>query len=140
MSKLYKKYLELKNENNSKVYLFKSGIFYIFLAEDALTMSPVLNLKLTNLNEDVLKCGFPVNNLNQYLNKIKSLGYNVSIVNSITEKACEPKSFLLNLDIQNFITELSSVDSNNLSIKEAYLFIDNITEHAKEIVKEMNIV
>ena len=35
MSKLYKKFLELKRSNNNKVYLFKSGIFYIALAEDA---------------------------------------------------------------------------------------------------------
>ena len=34
MSKIYNKYLELKEENNEKMYLFKSGRFYIFLADD----------------------------------------------------------------------------------------------------------
>ena len=37
-------------------------------------MASLLNLKLTNLNENVLKCGFSVNNLDKYLNLIKSLG------------------------------------------------------------------
>ena len=45
MSKLYKKYMSLKINDSSKVYLFKSGIFYIFLDDDARTMSPILNLK-----------------------------------------------------------------------------------------------
>ena len=30
MSKLYGKYKNLKSENATKLYLFKSGIFYIF--------------------------------------------------------------------------------------------------------------
>ena len=30
MSKLYKKYLELKKTDSSKIYLFRSGLFYIF--------------------------------------------------------------------------------------------------------------
>lgn len=59
MSKLYEKYKSLKSENNDKLYLFKSGIFYIFLDEDAKKMSNFLNLKLTNLNESICKCRFP---------------------------------------------------------------------------------
>lgn len=58
MSKLYEKYKNLKSENATKLYLFKSGIFYIFLDEDAIKMSNLLNLKLTNLNETIVKCGF----------------------------------------------------------------------------------
>lgn len=57
MSKLYERYLELKKQDSSILYLFKSGIFYIFLDEDAKKMSYILNLKLSNLNESILKCG-----------------------------------------------------------------------------------
>lgn len=67
MSKLYEKYKVLKSEDTSKFYLFKSGIFYIFLDEDAIKMSEILNLKLTNLNQSIVKCGFPVKNLDKYL-------------------------------------------------------------------------
>ena len=38
MSKLYNKYIDKKKENNNKLYLFKSGNFYIFLGEDAKVM------------------------------------------------------------------------------------------------------
>ena len=80
MSKLYERYLKLKKQDSSVLYLFKNGIFYIFLEEDAKKMSSLLNLKLTNLNESVLKCGFPVNNLAKYSSLIQSNGYQVHIV------------------------------------------------------------
>ncbi len=60
MSKLYKTYLILKNQDKNTLYLFKSGIFYIFLDENAKIISNILNLKLTNLSPTVVKCGFPV--------------------------------------------------------------------------------
>ena len=50
MSKLYNNYLALKKENESTLFLFKSGIFYIFLDEDATKISNILGLKLTMLN------------------------------------------------------------------------------------------
>ena len=49
MSKLYKKYNELKSTNNNQLYLFKSGMFLIFLDNDAKLVSKELNLKLTKL-------------------------------------------------------------------------------------------
>ena len=54
MSKLYEKYLVLKQRETNKLYLFKSGIFYLFLDDDAKKVSSLLNLKLTNLNKNVV--------------------------------------------------------------------------------------
>ena len=54
-------------------------------------MASLLNLKLTNFNENVLKCGFPVNNLDKYLNLIKSLGYTIEIVDSVTSSPLPSK-------------------------------------------------
>lgn len=133
MSKMYKRYLELKQENDSKVYLFKSGIFYIFLADDAKLMSNILNLRLTNLNENVLKCGFPVNNLNKYLNIIKNSGYDVNIIDNLADKPLSSKNYLLNSSINDLIEKLVSINSNELSIKEAYCLIDNLVAEAIQI-------
>ncbi len=47
MSKLFAKYSELKKQNPNFVYLFKVGIFYLALDEDAHTLSK--NLKLNFL-------------------------------------------------------------------------------------------
>ncbi len=52
MSKVYEKYLEKKSANDDKIYLFKSGNFYIFLAEDAKLMGDELGLKLTKFSNE----------------------------------------------------------------------------------------
>ena len=59
MSKLYKSYKNLKQNNPNKIYLFKSGMFYISLQEDAEKLSDIFGFKITNLNEEVTKVGFP---------------------------------------------------------------------------------
>ena len=138
MSKLYKRYLSLKKLNPSVLYLFKNGIFYIFLDEDAKKMSPLLNLKLTNLNETILKCGFPINNLDKYSKLINNAGYELKVVDSSSQETYSSKDFILNSKIKDFINKLSNIDSNSISISEAYSFIEHISKQAKEFVKEMN--
>ena len=73
MSKLYTTYLNLKAKDTSDktVYLFKSGIFYVFLEGDAKKMSPLLSLKLCPLNETVVKCAFPATHLQKYLTLLR---------------------------------------------------------------------
>lgn len=137
MSKMYKRYLELKQENSSNIYLFKSGIFYIFLQEDAKLMSPILNLRLTNLNENVLKCGFPVNNLNKYLNLTKNLGYEINIIDSLADKPIPTKNYLLNSSIKDLINKISSIDVDRLSIKDAYSLIDSLKLDVLKIKHEI---
>ena len=139
MSKLYKRYLEFKKSDSSTFYLFKSGIFYIFLQEDAIKMSQLLQLKLTNLNETVIKCGFPVNNFNKYLEKIKSLEIPIAIIDSPVDPPMSSSNYLLNGNVKNLINDLAIIDSNSLSISEVYALIDNLSLRAKEIAKEMKI-
>ena len=64
MSKLFKEFEKRKQENQNKLYLFKSGIFYISLNEDAKKLSELFNFKITQLNDTVKKAGFPAKNLN----------------------------------------------------------------------------
>lgn len=83
LSSLYKRYLSLKIENSNNFYLFESGIFYLFIDNDAKFMSNILNLKLTNLNSQIVKCGFPTSHLDKYLKILKDMNYsNIQIVSS----------------------------------------------------------
>ena len=132
MSKLYNKYLQLKDENPSHFYLFKSGIFYIFLAEDAKKMSSILNLKLNNLNESVLKCGFPINSLQKYMNLLKTANCEVEIFNNISP------NLNTNQKIENFLTKISNANPDNFSIKEIYNFLDTISKEANSLIKEFH--
>lgn len=137
MSKLYERYLFLKSQNSSILYLFKNGFFYIFLADDAKKMAPILNLKITNLNDSVVKCGFPINNLEKYSTFIKNAGYEVQIVDFSTSQTHSSNELILNSKIKDFIQLISKIDSNNMSISEAYSFIDEVNRQAKDFIKEM---
>lgn len=137
MSKMYKRYVELKKENSSKIYLFKSGIFYIFLDDDAKKMSAVLNLRLTSLNADVLKCGFPVNNLEKYLSLLKNSGYDITLVENINTSPISPKNYLLNSSIHDLLNDISIIKVDELSIKEAYSLLEDLCNKSKKILTDM---
>lgn len=131
MSKLIKIYESLKEKDNETMYLFKSGIFYIFLDEDAKKMSENLGFKITNLNQEHIKCGFPSNSFDKYMSKIEALEHKVQIVNPNNDVPYTVKNFSSNLDIQNLLNEITSVDVKQLSVRDAYSFIDKIQVESK---------
>ena len=111
MSKLYLEYLKKKKENNDKYYLFKSGLFYIFIDEDAKKITKITPLNITNLNNDIVKCGFPSNSLDKYLTIFKNLGLDVEIVGDI-----ENKNIITNKDISTkIIKKIKSININTLT-------------------------
>lgn len=127
MSKIYDKYLELKkDESNDCVYLFKAGIFYIFIDEDAKKMSELFELKLCNLNETILKCGFPINSLNKYSRLLKENNIDFKIITSELEKVNETSDYLNNVQINEFLKKIKKLDIDNISPKQAYDIIYDI--------------
>ena len=130
MSKLYNKYLQLKDENPSHFYLFKSGIFYIFLAEDAKKMSSILNLKLNNLNESVLKCGFPISKLNYYCSLLNINNVRFEIIDPNTTSRSINKDFLV---YQSIINEILKVNFDEISFKDAFFKFQKIQDELKNI-------
>ena len=83
MSKLYNEYLKRKKKNKDKYYLFKSGLFYIFLDEDAKDINKITPLNITHLNNDIVKCGFPSNSLEKYLNIFNNLGLKIEVIEEL---------------------------------------------------------
>ena len=61
-----KQYEELKKKDPEKIYIFKVGIFYNILNEDARLVSKEIGLKLTDLSPEIVKCGFPLSTLGKY--------------------------------------------------------------------------
>lgn len=117
MSKLYSEYLKRKGENQKPYYLFKSGMFYIFLDEDARKISRVVPLKITKLNNDIVKCGFPNNSLDKYMEVFKNLNLDVVLIdnNSSDNKKSLEKSKdrvikkIMNLDIDK-VTPIKALE------------------------------
>ncbi len=141
MSKLYECYLDLKaNEANSDntLYIFKSGIFFIFLDNDAQIASKLLNLKITFLTEDVIKCGFPINALKKYTNILKRTSYSFKIVDNIKNLSYSIKDYELDQDTKELLSKIASIETNSLSVKEAYDFIDIIKNSANLIIGKDN--
>jgi DNA mismatch repair ATPase MutS len=140
MSKLYKEYISLKIKNNQKLYLFKSGLFYIFLDEDAKIISKELGLKLTPLNSIIMKCGFPEKSKEKYLSLLKNLGYEVEIVesNSITPKTYTIDELKSNEKLSQLIDSIANLDIENTSISYAFDFLTKIQKECKEIKEGIN--
>ena len=133
MSKLYEEYLKLKKDNNDVIYLFKSGIFYIALENDARTLNEKLGFKLTNLNENVVKCGFPQQKLDTYINIIKNLEFNVEIIDSKYEKIGNYSDYLNNNKLKDVITQILNTDMDNISFRDSFYFIKKIKKEIEEI-------
>lgn len=128
MSKLINMYKQLKQKDSESLYLFKSGIFYIFLDDDAKFVNNLLLLKLTNLNSEIVKCGFPANSLEKYLTLLKNctsreikIIENATTINTFTDKSL--------ISLFNYI---NSLDIENLSISEAFSALEKIQHETKK--------
>ncbi len=137
MSKLYEKYKTLKKiKSNSTLYLFPYGIFFIFLEDDARLVSQALGLKLGNLNDSIVKCGFPINSLEKYSNLLKNLGYNVEVIDMKSDKTYSCLEYLHNEQLANLMNEICDIDINNLAIREVYDLLYKIQDTFSSILKK----
>ena len=132
MSKLYEKFLELKNSDNNSLYLFKNGMFYIFLDSDAKFISNELNLKLTNLNDTVFKCGFPINSINKYSSILdnKNIRYKIIDNNSIIDSK---KQYINYQNIQIQLDNIRKLDINKITPLKAFELISNLHSSLRRI-------
>lgn len=133
MSKLYSLYKNLKKQNNDTIYLFQSGIFYIALSDDAVLLSNKFNFKLTNLNNSVLKCGFPTSSIDKYTKIFNNNNVNFKLVDIEKNIIYLPNEYTFNKDIVLLLNFISSVKTDNLSISEAYEFIEHVKKQAEKI-------
>lgn len=99
-------------------------------------MSPRLNLKLTNLNSMVVKCGFPASQLDKYVDLIKKTNYPFKIIDLSENTAFLPNDYVLDSKINTLIEKIAEVNSYDLSISSAYEFIDEISKECQEILGE----
>lgn len=137
MSKIYDKYQKLKTSDNytpNTLYLFKAGLFFIFIDEDAKIVSNLLNLKLGNLNETVVKCGFSCNSLQKYLTLLKSTPYNIEIVSfDVQETPINSNSYLSNKQLEVMADEILKLKIDDLSISQAYDFLYKIQDKLRTV-------
>lgn len=119
MSKIYDRYLELKCKEENKLYLFKSGKFYIFIDRDADTINDYLVLKKTKFTKETYKCGFPTDRIEDYIRIFDKHNLKVEIIENVepvnnedqqyNEKYIKIKQLLNGVDL-NLITPIESIN------------------------------
>ena len=97
MSKIISEYLRLKRKNKDKLYLFKTGNFYIFLGDDAHYVNDYMVLKITKFSNDYDKCGFPISKIDDYKKVFKNINLDVEIIDDYN--AYNPIEKLMKMDI-----------------------------------------
>lgn len=135
MSKLYSKYLELKKNNPNTIYLFKSGIFLLAIDEDATKLSDELNLKVTNLSPDVLKCGFPVSRQEHYFRVLEAKHISFTIIDDTYGVVENYSDYMNNVKLKKIIDEIININFDNITFKEAYEILLSTSNLLKEIYK-----
>lgn len=136
MSKLYSKYLEQKALNPNELYLFKSGIFYMALNEDANRLSDALSLKVTNITDKLYKCCFPVSKSDYYFKTLESLSINYKIIDPSQNVVLNYAEYKDNERFNGIITNLLKLDLNKTSFQDAYIILTNTIHDLKQILEK----
>ena len=135
MSKLYSKYLEQKALNPNILYLFKSGIFYMALNEDANRLSDALSLRVTNITEKIYKCCFPVSKSDFYFKTLESLNIDYKIIDPSQNVVLNYAEYKDNEKFNSIITNLIKLDLNKTSFQDAYIILTNTIHDLKQILE-----
>lgn len=125
MSKLQKSYTNLKEKDADKIYLFKSGMFYLALSEDCEKISSIFGFKKTKLNEEVEKCGFPISRLEFYVEQLEKRKIPFQIVDSDYSKIENYSDYMNNSKLKKIIKEIKELDLDNITFRQAYEFLEN---------------
>lgn len=126
MSKLLKQYEELKKKDPDKIYIFRVGIFYNILNEDARLVSKEIGLKITDLSPEIIKCGFPVATLEKYTNLLTEHNIKFEVISNQT-------SSNQNTSYAKIIQKIQNIDLDNTTCKEAFDILYMIQQNLKNI-------
>jgi DNA mismatch repair ATPase MutS len=138
MSKLFNKYQKLKKTNSSKIYLFKSGIFYIFLDDDAKKISNSLGLKLTPLNDCVQKCGFPASKLSKYTEQLNNLNFDYQIIDENLNDVNIQEDYIKQNDIISIVNSIKKLDMNKITPMQAFTLLLDYNKTLNNMEEQKN--
>ena len=132
MSKLLKQYESLKKIDPSYIYIFRVGIFYNILNEDAKIINENLNLKITNLSPEIFKCGFPVSTLDKYKKILNEKGIKYKIIDNLPNNM-NTTDYMNNVEIKHIISKIKNLDMNNTTFQQAFNILLDIQNKLKNI-------
>ena len=101
--------------------------------KDAYTLSDIFHFKLGNLTDTVVKCGFPCSSFDKYSNLFKIHNLDFKVIELENNTIYNFNEYKQNQSIVELLELISSVDVNNLSITEAYQWIEDIKNKVSDI-------
>lgn len=131
MSKLMKQYNELKKEDASSIYLFRVGIFYNILNEDAKLINEKLGLKITDLGPSIFKCGFPVSQLDKYIILLNKLKIKYKVIDNLPNSNIG--DYMKNVEIKKILNKIDGLDMNNTTFQQAFNILLDLQNKIKEL-------
>ena len=132
MSKLLKQYEELKKNDASSIYLFRVGIFYNILNEDAKLINEKLGLKITDLGPSIFKCGFPVSQLDKYIILLNKMKIKYKVINNLPNDS-NINDYLKNVEIKKILNKIIDIDLNNTTFQQAFNTLLDIQNKLKNM-------
>ena len=132
MSKLLKQYEELKKNDASSIYLFRVGIFYNILNEDAKLINEKLGLKITDLGPSIFKCGFPVSQLDKYIILLNKMKIKYKVINNLPNDS-NINDYLKNVEIKKILNKITDMDLNNTTFQQAFNTLLDIQNKLKNM-------
>ena len=132
MSKILKQYKELKEKDASPIYIFRIGIFYNILNEDAKILNEKLGLKITSLSPEIIKCGFPISSLEKYTKKLDNLQLPYTIIDDLP-KNTNINDYSNNIEIKKILKKISEIDMNNTTFQQSFNILLDIQKNLKNL-------
>lgn len=132
MSKLLNQYQELKKKDASSIYLFRVGIFYNILNEDAKLINEKLGLKITDLGPSIFKCGFPVSQLDKYIILLNKMKIKYKVINNLPNDS-NINDYLKNVEIKKILNKIADMDLNNTTFQQAFNTLLDIQNKLKNM-------
>lgn len=133
MSKLIKNLKELKKLDASSIYIFRVGIFYNILNEDAKIVNEKLGLKLTSLSPEIIKCGFPISSLDKYTKKLDELQIQYKIIDNLPNNS-NVTDYSNNIEIKKILNKITEIDMNNTTFQQSFNILLDIQNKLKKII------
>ena len=132
MSKLLNQYHELKKKDASSIYLFRVGIFYNILNEDAKLINEKLGLKITDLGPSIFKCGFPVSQLDKCIILLNKMKIKYKVINNLPNDS-NINDYLKNVEIKKILNKIADMDLNNTTFQQAFNTLLDIQNKLKNM-------
>lgn len=119
LTPMMQQYMDIKNQHQDALLLFRLGDFYELFFEDALTASRELEITLTGRDcgqeERAPMCGVPYHSVDSYIDRLITKGYKVAICDQV-EDASQAVG-LVKRDVVRIITPGTLIDTQLLDEK-----------------------